>query len=633
MDNHSLINTTRAKSNWKYIITGKTDDDDNGNTTFTNNYPASTDPSIKGCLINVNHLYYNPTEAEALNIDAVKIYIDGIGVQNIMTNEDLTNGDTINDIFNEPRSRKYRELNPSTCIGIFPLSHRGIAREGTQVQSRTGNPYTSGIWCSADIPSLTAFTVRIKPWTYSVEAEDANSEAGTGGLLGGVEEEPSFKPPHLAHIEIDGGNDYIELSNLAGGSEDVLDWSKDWSFGITLAGLTDTTGDAKQMCLIQKNGNAIYLSRGGTNWGVYISGDYGGYRHGANTWYRPASNGKLLFTYKASTQKLRYYIGTDDSTGYNLRATITPNGTLMTNRDTFLASSHDEASNNVLYIGKATSGSSTIHWEGGFNNAVISDIQLTGANINPFFVVGNDEATYINSSIYSDYTSYLPLGEGQYPHIVDRKDHCDGVLNDGTPDDYVIDQQDPPSNYGDTIHPFIVEHGGVHILTVANHPYTPALNGEYGSVGSYYRDPSPPRNFKTSTDHHLFRRDSETNTYLLFSYGIHDTATWYVAEYPLLGDEPIDYLNSNSTTLGQLNQHSIGTGWNDFSGGVGHYPTEAYTPSHSLTASFLSLPEAPITSPEQVGVPIQTWDVADTWENRQFGLELEVIQIRNEVKI
>tara|TARA_R110002096_G_scaffold28938_1_gene87461 strand:+ start:645 stop:2144 length:1500 start_codon:yes stop_codon:yes gene_type:complete len=445
MDNHSLINVTRAKSNWKFIVSGKTDDDDNGTTNYINNYPASTDPSIRGCLINVNHLYYNPTEAEALNVDAVKIYIDGIGVQNVMSNEDLTNGDIEDPVGNEPISRKYRNLNPSTCIGIFPLSHRGIAREGTQVQSRTGNPYDNGIFCSADIPSLTQFTVRIKPWTYSVEAEDAAT-----GLLGGVEVEPPFVSPHLAHIDIDGGNDYIELSNLAGGSEDVLDWSKDWSFGITLAGLTDTTGDGKHMCLIQKNGNAIYLSRGGTNWGVYISGDYGGYRHGANTWYRPASNGKLLFTFEASTSKLRYYMGTDDSTGYNLRATIIPNGTLLTNRDTFLASGHDEATNNVLYIGKATTGSYTnVHWEGGFNNAVISNITLTGANVNPFFVVGNDEATYTSSGIYPDYTSYLPLGEGEYPNVVDRKDHCDGVLNNGTPDDYVIDQQDAPALLGE----------------------------------------------------------------------------------------------------------------------------------------------------------------------------------------
>lgn len=441
MDNHSLINVTRAKSNWKFIVSGKTDEDDNGTTNFVNNYPASTDPSIRGCLINVNHLYYNAQGQGGLNISAVKIYIDGIGVQNVMSNEDLTNGDIEDPVSNEPISRKYRDLNPTTCIGIFPLAH--LTAQSSQFMDKSGNPYENGIFCSADIPSLTQFTVRIKPWTYSIE----DADDGGGGLLGGGEEAPpAFVSPHLAHIEIDGGNDYIELSNLSGGSEDVLDWSKDWSFGITLAGLTDTVSDAKHMCLIQKAGNAIYLSRGGTNWGVYITGNYGGYRHGANTWYRPASNGKLLFTYKASTQKLRYYIGTDDSTSYNLRATITPNSTLLGHRDTWLLSGHDEVDNNVLYIGKETTGSYTnIHWEGGFNNVVISNIQLASANVNPFFAVGNDEATYTSSGIYPDYTSYLPLGEGEYPNVVDRKGNCDGVLNNGTPEDYVIDQQDAPA--------------------------------------------------------------------------------------------------------------------------------------------------------------------------------------------
>ena len=371
MDNHSLINTTRAKSNWKFIVSGKTDDDNNGTTNFTNNYPSSTDPSIRGCLINVKHLFFNPTETNGLNVSAVKIYLDGVGVSNVVTNEDLTNGN-IDPVSNEPASEKYRQLNPSTCIGIFPLSHRGVGREGTQIQSRAGNPYTSGIWCSADIPSLTAFTVRIKPWTYAIEdGDDALRE---------------YSPPEVAPV-------------------------------------------------------------------------------------------------------------------------------------------------------------------------------VGGTEISP----------------------------------------------------------------------------AIHQLEVGGHPYTPVLNGTYISVGSYYRDPSPPRNFKASVDHHLFRRDDPDadHTYLLFSYGIHTTATWYVAEYPLLGDEPIDYLNNNSTTLGQLNQHSIGTGWNDYSdggagGGIGHYPSAAYTPSHTLTATYTAPVLAPVLP---VDAPVADWSIADEWGNRQFGFELEVIQIRNEVKI
>jgi hypothetical protein len=149
-----------------------------------------------------------------------------------------------------------------------------------------------------------------------------------------------------------------------------------------------------------------------------------------------------------------------------------------------------------------------------------------------------------------------------------------------------------------------------HMLTVANHPYTPALNGDYVSVGSLYRDDSPPRNFKASADHHLFRMDTETNTYLLFSYGIHDTATWYIGVYPVLATD-VDYLNNNSTTLGQTAQHSIGIGWNDFptevgtTGSFGHYPTEAYSPSHTLTGVYTPGTPAVAGTPGSVAVAAQ----------------------------
>jgi hypothetical protein len=143
-----------------------------------------------------------------------------------------------------------------------------------------------------------------------------------------------------------------------------------------------------------------------------------------------------------------------------------------------------------------------------------------------------------------------------------------------------------------------------HHVHVANHPYTPALNGGYVSVGSLYRDDSPPRNFKASADHHLFRMDTETNTYLLFSYGIHDNATWYIGVYPVLATD-VDYLNNNSTTLGQTAQHSIGIGWNDFTGGSGHYPTEAYSPSHTLTGVYTPGTPAVAGTPGSVAVAAQ----------------------------
>ena len=82
--------------------------------------------------------------------------------------------------------------------------------------------------------------------------------------------------------------------------------------------------------------------------------------------------------------------------------------------------------------------------------------------------------------------------------------------------------------------------------------------------------------------------DTDDNTYLLFSYGIHETATWYIGIYPLL-DINVDYLSHNHTSLGQISQHSIGIGWNAFTGGgIGNYPSAAYTPSHTLTGVYSS---------------------------------------------
>ena len=239
--------------------------------------------------------------------------------------------------------------------------------------------------------------------------------------------------PYLAHIQIDGGNDYIELSNLQNGTLNILDWTKDWSVGITLSGITDNVSDNNYMCLYQRGNNAIYLIRGGTNWGIYVSGDMGGYRHGSNTWYRPEPNGKILFCYKASSQQLKYYLGTDDNTTYNLRATTTLNATS--------AGGNGVVDSNPLFVGKKTGASTDYHWEGGLNNLVISNICWEGSNINSFFEVGNNKQHYLEKVIYSDITTYCSLGEDEYPNVIDMKNNSTGELVNGTETDYVIDQQ------------------------------------------------------------------------------------------------------------------------------------------------------------------------------------------------
>ena len=135
--------------------------------------------------------------------------------------------------------------------------------------------------------------------------------------------------------------------------------------------------------------------------------------------------------------------------------------------------------------------------------------------------------------------------------------------------------------------------GGVHTLELTKHPYNPALNGEYHSVGSFYRNDSPPRQFLPSANHHLFRRDDAANgiTYLVYSYGIHAKATWYLSTNGLQSDM-YDYEDKTSKDVGQVTQTSIGVGWVPYTthhaDAVGHYPVQAYSPQHILTGSFTS---------------------------------------------
>ena len=159
----------------------------------------------------------------------------------------------------------------------------------------------------------------------------------------------------------------------------------------------------------------------------------GGYRHGSNTWYRPEPNGKILFCYKASSQQLKYYLGTDDNTTYNLRATTTLNATS--------AGGNGVVDSNPLFVGKKTGASTDYHWEGGLNNLVISNICWEGSNINSFFEVGNNKQHYLEKVIYSDITTYCSLGEDEYPNVIDMKNNSTGELVNGTETDYVIDQQ------------------------------------------------------------------------------------------------------------------------------------------------------------------------------------------------
>ena len=230
------------------------------------------------------------------------------------------------------------------------------------------------------------------------------------------------------YIELDGANDYVEFTGLEGGSENVLDWTKDWSIGITLVGLGPTTTDNKFMTLFSNGDNAIFLRRGGTNWGMYVTGD-AAYTHGANTWYAPAATSRILFTYCSATNRLKYFLGDPASGTYAMRANLAVNSTVRN-------------ANNVgssLCVGKkveiSSYGSSNqVYWDGGINNLIVSDIELVGPQIAEFFQTGE---AFTEHEYYADLTSYARLGEDTYPEVVDTLGNATGVLVNGAADDFV----------------------------------------------------------------------------------------------------------------------------------------------------------------------------------------------------
>lgn len=227
------------------------------------------------------------------------------------------------------------------------------------------------------------------------------------------------------YIELDGANDYIEFTGLQNGTENVLDWNADWSIGLTLVGLTETTGDSKLMTLFSNGSNAIFLRRGGTNWGMYITGN-ANYQHGANTWYAPNSTSRILFTYEVATRRLKYYLGDPASGTYAMRANLAVSSSVYT----------PNSKGTSLCVGKGVNtnlGTSAL-WDGGVNNLIISNTVLVGPQVDEFFQTGEDFTTH---EYYSDLTTYARLGEDTYPEVVDSKGNATGTLVNGAENDFV----------------------------------------------------------------------------------------------------------------------------------------------------------------------------------------------------
>ena len=86
------------------------------------------------------------------------------------------------------------------------------------------------------------------------------------------------------------------------------------------------------------------------------------------------------------------------------------------------------------WVGTGGSSFSGNHWDGGVNNLVVSNIELTGPQVIEYFQTGEAFATH---EYYDDLTSYCQLGEDNYPDVIDDKGNVTGgVLVNGSADDF-----------------------------------------------------------------------------------------------------------------------------------------------------------------------------------------------------
>ena len=227
-----------------------------------------------------------------------------------------------------------------------------------------------------------------------------------------------------AYIHFDGSNDYVDFSGTAAG---LLDWDADWTVGINLVEF-EVKADGKFITLFSSGDNAIMLRRGGSNHGLYITGNDGQTKIGANTWYAPNPGGKLLFSYDGTgSKRLKYYIGNIDGS-YALRANYLVNTTNIGGNTpgTSFCVGKRVTKNNVA---------ESLYYHGGLNNLIYADEGFGGPLIAEYFGVNN---AYDEASFYSDLNSWVKMGEDTYPNVVDTLGALTGgELKNGTEEDFV----------------------------------------------------------------------------------------------------------------------------------------------------------------------------------------------------
>ena len=235
-----------------------------------------------------------------------------------------------------------------------------------------------------------------------------------------------------AFIHFDGSNDYVEFDAKGDDNLGLLDWTKDWTVGMTLTEF-EVKADGKFFTLFSSGNNAIMLRRGGSNHGLYITGNDGATKVGANTWYAPSPGGKILFCFDKASSRLKYYIGNIDGS-YNLRASYLVNTTNI--------GGNSPGTN--FCVGKRVTSNAvaeSLMFHGGANNLIVSNQPLAGPYVQEYFEVSE---TYDEASFYPDLTSWVKMGEDAYPAVVDViGTMTGGELIGGNEEDFVEIPENP----------------------------------------------------------------------------------------------------------------------------------------------------------------------------------------------
>ena len=116
------------------------------------------------------------------------------------------------------------------------------------------------------------------------------------------------------YIFLQGVSAYI---NFTAGGDDLLDFTKSWSVGISLEGLPDNPVDNFSLALFGSGQASLALKRGAppggpgqwpsyntTAWNLYDTAA----RFNSNVWYPIGPSSRVLYTYDHTTKRLAYWL-------------------------------------------------------------------------------------------------------------------------------------------------------------------------------------------------------------------------------------------------------------------------------------------------------------------------------------